>query len=240
MSIQHWMSHYIPNQGITLLYSVFILSEDNTASMISRFSHVQLFGTQWIVVRQVPMSMGFSRQEYWSGLPCPPPGDLPNPGIKLVSLTSHLWHQQDSLPSEPHGKPGDNSMDMPAKHTHMCVHTCVCVFVHTYTFSLPSVQIISYCTHFLCLPNSFSLVFFFRNFLDILVDFHMNYTINLSSLGEKKIWYFYQDHVKFISKLKKDQHLNDVPFFYPRTCYAFPFVHAIFCALQTYFKIFFI
>ena len=40
------------------------------------------------VAHQVPLSMGFSRQEYWSGLPCPPPGDLPNPGIKLESLTS--------------------------------------------------------------------------------------------------------------------------------------------------------
>ena len=40
------------------------------------------------VAHQVPLSMGFSRQEYWSGLPCPPPGDLPNPGIKLESLAS--------------------------------------------------------------------------------------------------------------------------------------------------------
>ena len=38
--------------------------------------------TLWTVARQAPLSMGFSRQEYWSGLPCPPPGDLPNPGIK--------------------------------------------------------------------------------------------------------------------------------------------------------------
>ena len=41
-----------------------------------------------IVTSQAPLSMGFSRQEYWSGLPCPPPGDLPNPGIEPVSLTS--------------------------------------------------------------------------------------------------------------------------------------------------------
>ena len=46
-------------------------------------------------------SMEFSRQEYWSGLPCPPPGDLPNPGIKPRSLTL----QVDSLPAEPQGKP---------------------------------------------------------------------------------------------------------------------------------------
>ena len=44
--------------------------------------------TSWTVARQAPLSVGFSRQEYWRGLPCPPPGDLPNPGIKPESLTS--------------------------------------------------------------------------------------------------------------------------------------------------------
>ena len=42
----------------------------------------------WIVVLQASLSMGFPRQEYWSGLPCPPPGDFPDPGIELTSLTS--------------------------------------------------------------------------------------------------------------------------------------------------------
>ena len=50
--------------------------------------HVWLFATPWTVAHQVLLSMGFSRQEYWSGLPCPPPGDLPEPGIKPASLTS--------------------------------------------------------------------------------------------------------------------------------------------------------
>ena len=49
---------------------------------------------------QVPLSLGFSRQGYWSGLPCTPPGDLPNPGIEARSPAS----QVDSLPSEPPGK----------------------------------------------------------------------------------------------------------------------------------------
>ena len=53
--------------------------------MLSRFSHVQLFGTLWTVACQAPLSMGFSRQENWSGLPWPTPGDLPDPGIKPVS-----------------------------------------------------------------------------------------------------------------------------------------------------------
>ena len=50
------------------------------------------------------LSMGFSKQEYRSGLPCPPPGDLPNPGTKHISLTSPHW-QVGSLPLEPPGKP---------------------------------------------------------------------------------------------------------------------------------------
>ena len=58
--------------------------------MLSPFIHVRLYATLWTAARQSPLSMGFSRQEYWSGLPCPPPGDLPDPGIELVSLTSNL------------------------------------------------------------------------------------------------------------------------------------------------------
>ena len=48
--------------------------------MLGRFSRVQLFVTLWAVAHQASLSMGFSRQEYWSGLPCPSPGDLPNLG----------------------------------------------------------------------------------------------------------------------------------------------------------------
>ena len=48
--------------------------------------HFWLFAILWTVARQAPLSMGFSKQEYWSGLPCPPPGDLSNPGVKCVSL----------------------------------------------------------------------------------------------------------------------------------------------------------
>ena len=56
--------------------------------MLSCFSHVRLFVTPWTVAHQAPLSMGFSRQEYWSGLPCPPPGDLLDPEIEPMSLTS--------------------------------------------------------------------------------------------------------------------------------------------------------
>ena len=58
------------------------------ASVLSHFSRVQLCVTLWTVAHQAPLSMGFSRQEYWSGLPWPPPGDLPDPGTEPVSLTS--------------------------------------------------------------------------------------------------------------------------------------------------------
>ena len=56
--------------------------------MLSRFSRVQLFVTLWTVARQAPLSMGFPRQEHWNGVPCPPPGDLPDPGTEPVSIMS--------------------------------------------------------------------------------------------------------------------------------------------------------
>ena len=64
-------------------------------------SHVQLFVTLWTVAFQAPLSLGFSQQEYWSGLPFPLPGVLPDPGMETGSPTL----QADSLPSEPPGKP---------------------------------------------------------------------------------------------------------------------------------------
>ena len=59
--------------------------------LLSRFGHIQLCKTPWTLSLQAPLSIGFSKQEYWSGLPCPPPGDLPNPGIESASLMSPAW-----------------------------------------------------------------------------------------------------------------------------------------------------
>ena len=56
--------------------------------MLSCFSCIQLFATLWTVACQAPLSMAFSRQEYWSGLPFPSPEDLPDPGVEPTSLTS--------------------------------------------------------------------------------------------------------------------------------------------------------
>ena len=64
-------------------------------------SRVRLFATPWSVAYKAPPSMGFSRQEYWTGLSFPSPGDLPDPGIELGSPAL----QADALTSEPPGKP---------------------------------------------------------------------------------------------------------------------------------------
>ena len=68
---------------------------------VKLLSRVQLFATLWTVAYQAPLSMGFSRQEYFSGLPFPSPGDLPDPGIEPWSPEL----QANGLTSEPPGKP---------------------------------------------------------------------------------------------------------------------------------------
>ena len=69
---------------------------------VKLLSRVQLFATPWTVAHQAPLSMGFCRQEYWSGLPFPSPGDLPDQRIEPGSPAL----QADALSSEPPGKPG--------------------------------------------------------------------------------------------------------------------------------------
>ena len=68
---------------------------------VKSLSRVRLFATQWTVAYQAPLSMGFSGQEYWSGLPFPSPGGLPDPGIEPRSPSL----EADTLTSEPPGKP---------------------------------------------------------------------------------------------------------------------------------------
>ena len=63
-------------------------TEIDCGCVLSCFSRVQVFVTPWAVAHQAPLSMGFSRQEYWSRLPCSPLVDLPDPGMKLASLMS--------------------------------------------------------------------------------------------------------------------------------------------------------
>ena len=92
------------------------------ACVLSHSSRVQLFATLWTIAPQVPLSMGFSRQAYWSGLPWPPPGDLPNPGIKPKSFVSGRF-----FTTEPSGKPTQ-------RYTH--IHRYIeCIYKYTYTYS---------------------------------------------------------------------------------------------------------
>ena len=77
------------------------MSGESEKVKVTSLSRVRLFVTPWTVAHQAPPSVEFSRQEYWSGLPFPSPGDLPNPGIEPGSPAL----QTDALPSEPPGKP---------------------------------------------------------------------------------------------------------------------------------------
>ena len=81
--------------------AAFLTSAFMSKVKVKSLSRVQLFATLWTVAYQASPSMGFSRQEYWSGLPFPSPGGLPNPGIEPRSPTL----QADSLLSEPQVKP---------------------------------------------------------------------------------------------------------------------------------------
>ena len=93
------------------------------ARILSHVIHVQLFVTLWTVAHQAPLSMGFSRQEYWSGLPFPPPGDLPDPGIEpMIPAAPAL--QVDSLLLSHQGS---------SKNT-------VCVCVHSHLIRSDSLQ----------------------------------------------------------------------------------------------------
>ena len=84
-------SHLSASSQSTRLGSLCFIaaSHDFThACVLGHFSCVQLCATLWTIVCQAPLFMGFSRHEYWSGLPCPPPGDLPHSGIEPAFLTS--------------------------------------------------------------------------------------------------------------------------------------------------------
>ena len=92
---------------------------------VKSLSCVRLFATPWTVAYQAPLSVGFFRQGYWSGLSFPSPGDLPNPGFELGSPAL----QADALPSEPPGKPG---------FLHMVVYIWQYYFPHLSRPLLPS------------------------------------------------------------------------------------------------------
>ena len=90
-----------PHTFLLLLKSVLIAARVKLKVKVKSLSRVRLFATPWTVAYQAPPSMAFSRQECWSGLPFPPPGDLPDPETEPGSRAL----QADALPSEPPGKP---------------------------------------------------------------------------------------------------------------------------------------
>ena len=89
--------------------------------VLSCFSCVQLRATLWILACQAPLSMGFSRQEYWNGLPCPPPVNLPDVGIKPASLLFNL-HWQSGLYRQ--------------YHLGVYIYMCMCVNVYIYNYAI--------------------------------------------------------------------------------------------------------
>ena len=99
-----WCSHLFKNfPQFVVIHTVKGFGVINKAERkeVNSLSHVRLFATPWTVAYQAPLSMEFSRQEYWSGLPFPSPEDLLDPRVKPGSPTL----QADALPSEPPGKP---------------------------------------------------------------------------------------------------------------------------------------
>ena len=88
------------------------------------------FVTPWTITRQAPLSMGFSRQEYWSGLPCPPPGDLPNPGIECKSpawqADSLLFSHQEAI----------NIYIHTYIHTYIYTYICIHTYIYDYIYIL--------------------------------------------------------------------------------------------------------
>ena len=84
--------------------------------VLSHFSGVQFFETLWIVAHQAPLSMGFSRQEYWRGWLCPPPGDLPDPGTEPTSPLAPVL-QADSLPLRHQANPNKDCSSLNLSHS---------------------------------------------------------------------------------------------------------------------------
>ena len=91
-----FLYYFVKNDSFFKILSVCL----SVCVCVRALSHVRLFSAPWTVAQQAPLSMEFSRQEYWSGLPFPSPGNLPDPGIEAGSPLL----QADSLLFEPPGK----------------------------------------------------------------------------------------------------------------------------------------
>ena len=101
--VQLWKQLKCPSTDEWIKKIWYLSIQWNTACVLSHFSPVWLFVTLWPVVQKAPLSMGFSRQEYWSGLPLPPPGVFPPQGSNPHLSCLLLW-RAGSLPPAPPGK----------------------------------------------------------------------------------------------------------------------------------------
>ena len=108
----NWITLYIAETDTTFKSTICVC-------VLSHFSHVRLFVTPRTVAHQAPLSMEFSRQEYWSGFPCPPPGDLPDPGIEPESLMSPALASGFFTPSAIWEAPNQLIVDKKNYHQHM-------------------------------------------------------------------------------------------------------------------------
>ena len=113
-TLKSLLQHHSSKTSILWHSAFFIvqLSHPYMKVKVKSLSRVRLFATPWTVAYQAPPSMGFSRQEYWSGLPFPSPGDVPDPGIEPGSPALSA----DALPSEPPWKP---------VYIHICIYMLI-------------------------------------------------------------------------------------------------------------------
>ena len=112
--------------------------------MLSCISRVRLFATLWTVALQAPPSMGFSRQEYCRGLPFPPPGDLPNPGIEPASAEAPALPGRFFTPKPP-GKFSSWPRSSIRQETNLLLsHSLTCSFMDLFIYSLPDSSIHSF------------------------------------------------------------------------------------------------
>ena len=111
--------------------------------MLSQFSHVPLFATLWVVACQAPLSVGFSRQEHWTVLPFPSPGDLPDPGIEPASLMSPALAGRFFATSAT-GKP------LNFMYIHLFIYLYMYIYIHRHVYICVCVYIYIYI--YICLP----------------------------------------------------------------------------------------
>ena len=103
-----------------------VVQQSDSVLCAQLLSRVQLFATSWTVAHRAPLSMGFFRQEYWSGVPFPIPGDLPDPGIETVSPVSPALAGR-LFTTVPPGKP--HSVIDTYIYEHILSNTCTCIYV---------------------------------------------------------------------------------------------------------------